>query len=149
MEDEPSNPLRRMSSRTRKVAPKMVAALASSDNRTQVRLIRLRCRALDLELTHPEPRKGFESLLIWNPFSLQAVLARLEALENDNAGIEVADPNDDDEASLDDDDDDGTFSFLALYSIAKSLSPILFLSFLCSVLFLALCEFSSVANKLL
>lgn len=36
MDDDTSNPLRRMSSRTRKVAPKMVAALASSDNRTQV-----------------------------------------------------------------------------------------------------------------
>lgn len=47
----------------------MVAALASSDNRTQ------------------------------------AALARLDALENDNAGFEVADPNlDDDEASLDDED---------------------------------------------
>ncbi|KAF7833804.1 SWR1 complex subunit 6 [Senna tora] len=41
MEDEGSNPLRRMSSRTRKVAPKMVAALASSDNRTQAALARL------------------------------------------------------------------------------------------------------------
>ncbi|EOY34616.1 hypothetical protein QUC31_018360 [Theobroma cacao] len=68
MDDENSNPFRRMSSRTRKVAPKMAAALASSDNRTQ------------------------------------AALARLEALENDNAGIETIEPNDDDEASLDDDD---------------------------------------------
>ncbi|XP_054796941.1 SWR1 complex subunit 6 isoform X3 [Prosopis cineraria] len=68
MEDENSNPLRRMSSRTRKVAPKMVAALASSDNRTQ------------------------------------AALARLEALENDNAGFETAEAIDDDEASLDDED---------------------------------------------
>ncbi|XP_030537642.1 SWR1 complex subunit 6 [Rhodamnia argentea] len=71
MEDESLNPLRRMSSRTRKVAPKMVAALTSSDNRTQ------------------------------------AVLARLEALENDNAGTEVGDLIDDDDASLDDEDDDG------------------------------------------
>lgn len=31
-------------------------------------------------------------------------MARLEALENDNAGIETIEPNDDDEASLDDDD---------------------------------------------
>ncbi|XP_004500324.1 SWR1 complex subunit 6-like [Cicer arietinum] len=69
MEEEGSNSVRRMSSRTRKVASKMVAALASSDNRTQ------------------------------------AALARLDALENDNAGFEVVDPNiDDDEASLDDDD---------------------------------------------
>lgn len=36
MEDDNSNPFRRMSSRTRKVAPRMTAALASSDNRTQV-----------------------------------------------------------------------------------------------------------------
>ncbi|KAE9598654.1 hypothetical protein Lal_00022455 [Lupinus albus] len=69
MEDDGSNPLRRMSSRTRKVASKMVAALSSSDNRTQ------------------------------------AALARLDALENDNAGFEVADANnDDDEVSLDDED---------------------------------------------
>ncbi|XP_031271812.1 SWR1 complex subunit 6 isoform X2 [Pistacia vera] len=65
MEDE-----RRMSMRTRKVAPKMAAALGSADNRTQ------------------------------------AALARLEALENDNAGIEHVEINDDDdEASLDDDDE--------------------------------------------
>ncbi|KAL1332464.1 hypothetical protein HN51_061269 [Arachis hypogaea] len=61
--------VRRMSSRTRKVASKMVAALASTDNRTQ------------------------------------AAIARLDALENDNAGFEVADANnDDDEASLDDEE---------------------------------------------
>ncbi|XP_058780964.1 SWR1 complex subunit 6 [Vicia villosa] len=69
MEEDGSNSNRRTSGRTRKVASKMVAALASSDNRTQ------------------------------------AALARLDALENDNAGFEVPDPNlDDDEASLDDDD---------------------------------------------
>ncbi|EXB78523.1 hypothetical protein L484_011147 [Morus notabilis] len=68
MDDDASNHLRRMSSRTRKVAPKMAAALASTDNRTQ------------------------------------AALARLEALENDNAGIETVEINDEDEDSLDDDD---------------------------------------------
>ncbi|KAK8990613.1 hypothetical protein V6N11_009305 [Hibiscus sabdariffa] len=68
MDDDNSNALRRMSTRTRKVAPKMAAALGSSDNRTQ------------------------------------AALARLEALENDNAGIETVEMNDDDEASLDEDD---------------------------------------------
>ncbi|KAF8402563.1 hypothetical protein HHK36_010649 [Tetracentron sinense] len=68
MDDEISGSFRRTSSRTRKVAPKMVAALASSDNRTQ------------------------------------AALARLEALENDNAGAEVIEVNDDDDDSLDDDD---------------------------------------------
>ncbi|KAG6570634.1 SWR1 complex subunit 6, partial [Cucurbita argyrosperma subsp. sororia] len=57
-----------MSSRTRKVAPKMVAALASSDNRSQ------------------------------------AALARLEALENDNAGLELIENIDDEDASLDDDE---------------------------------------------
>jgi len=37
--------------------------------------------------------------------SIQAALARLDALENDNAGFETADANnDDDEASLDEDD---------------------------------------------
>lgn len=36
MDDENSNASRRMSSRTRKVAPKMAAALGSSENRTQV-----------------------------------------------------------------------------------------------------------------
>lgn len=35
---------------------------------------------------------------------IQAALARLEALENDNAGVEVVDLNDDGDASLDDDD---------------------------------------------
>ncbi|KAI3759263.1 hypothetical protein L6452_06948 [Arctium lappa] len=69
MDDDVSNSLRRMSTRARKVAPKMVAALASTDNRTQ------------------------------------AILARLEALENDNPGAEVVEPNDDDDASLDEDDD--------------------------------------------
>lgn len=34
----------------------------------------------------------------------KAALARLEALENDNAGIEAVEINDDDEASLDEDD---------------------------------------------
>lgn len=32
------------------------------------------------------------------------MLARLEALENDNAGLETVQVDDDDEASLDDDD---------------------------------------------
>ncbi|KAJ1384525.1 hypothetical protein SESBI_42471 [Sesbania bispinosa] len=42
-------------------------------------------------------------LFFWN--HTIAALARLDALENDNAGFEVADPNnDDDEASLDDED---------------------------------------------
>ncbi|KAJ4839802.1 SWR1 complex subunit 6 [Turnera subulata] len=69
MEEDPSNPFRRMSSRTRKVAPKMAAALASTDNRTQ------------------------------------AAIARLEALENDNTGMDAVEAVDDDEASLDDEDD--------------------------------------------
>ncbi|KAM7522023.1 hypothetical protein LguiA_011925 [Lonicera macranthoides] len=69
MEGDVSNSLRRMSTRARRVAPKMAAALASSDNRTQ------------------------------------AVLARLEALEYDNAATEMVEVNDDDDASLDDDDE--------------------------------------------
>lgn len=69
MDEDGSSSIRRMSTRARKVAPKMAAALANSDNRTQ------------------------------------AILARLDALENDNAAIEVVQPvDDDDEASLDDDD---------------------------------------------
>ncbi|KAJ6288017.1 hypothetical protein OIU77_026306 [Salix suchowensis] len=36
MEDDVSNPFRRMSMRTRKLAPKMAVALASNDNKTQV-----------------------------------------------------------------------------------------------------------------
>ncbi|GFZ13423.1 HIT-type Zinc finger family protein [Actinidia rufa] len=79
MDEDTSNPLRRMSSRTRKVASKMVAALASSDNRTQ------------------------------------AALARLEALENDNAGMEMVEINSDDDASLDD-EDQGLFE-LFLFSV--------------------------------
>ncbi|KAM1006955.1 hypothetical protein ACFX13_003670 [Malus domestica] len=35
----------------------------------------------------------------------EATLARLEALKNDNVGLETVEVNDDDEASLDDDDD--------------------------------------------
>lgn len=85
MEDEGSNSARRMSSRTRKVASKMVAALASADNRTQ------------------------------------AALARLDALENDNAGFEVVDPNiDDDEASLDD-EDQGLFPISISYYVQMSI----------------------------
>ncbi|KAK9940894.1 hypothetical protein M0R45_017528 [Rubus argutus] len=68
MDDDVSTPFRRSSSRNRKVASKMAAALMSSDNRTQ------------------------------------AAIARLEALENDNAGLETVEVNDDDEASLDDED---------------------------------------------
>ncbi|CAI9110942.1 OLC1v1011052C1 [Oldenlandia corymbosa var. corymbosa] len=69
MDEEGPSSARRMSTRARRVAPKMAAALSSSDNRTQ------------------------------------AILARLDALENDNAAIETAQPiDDDDEASLDDDD---------------------------------------------
>lgn len=39
MEDDGSNSIRRMSSRTRKVASKMAAALASSDNRAHVCIV--------------------------------------------------------------------------------------------------------------
>ncbi|XP_074580567.1 SWR1 complex subunit 6 [Curcuma longa] len=68
MEEENTGPFRRTSSRTKKIAAKMAAALASTDNR------------------------------------MQAAIARLESLENDNAGPEVLEINDDDDASLDDDD---------------------------------------------
>ncbi|GFP98247.1 swr1 complex subunit 6 [Phtheirospermum japonicum] len=68
MDEEMSNSQRRMSTRTRKVASKMSAALASCDNRTR------------------------------------AMLARLEDLENDNAGMETVQVDEDDEASLVDDD---------------------------------------------
>ncbi|XP_065846988.1 SWR1 complex subunit 6 [Euphorbia lathyris] len=49
MDDDVSSPFRRMSSRTRKVAPKMVAALASNDNRTQA--ARARLEALENDYT--------------------------------------------------------------------------------------------------
>ena len=49
-------------------------------------------------------------------FSIQAAIARLEALENDNAGFEVLDANDDDEASLDD-EDQGMFCPYPLYCL--------------------------------
>ncbi|KAF5200185.1 Zinc finger hit domain-containing protein [Thalictrum thalictroides] len=68
---------RRTSGRNRKVASKMVAALASTDNRTQ------------------------------------AAIARLEALENDNAAAEAAiEVNyiEDDDASFDDEDDDQVYA---------------------------------------
>ncbi|KAG6751370.1 hypothetical protein POTOM_045904 [Populus tomentosa] len=78
MEDDVSNPFRRMSMRTRKIAPKMAAALASNDNRTQKMV-------LDI--------------------FFKAAIARLEALENDYTGMETVEAVDDDEASLDDDDD--------------------------------------------
>lgn len=69
MEDEAVNiAVHRSSTRIRKVAPRMNAALASADNRTQ------------------------------------AALARLDALENDNAGVEVVVVDDDDDASLDEDE---------------------------------------------
>ncbi|KAB2616655.1 SWR1 complex subunit 6-like [Pyrus ussuriensis x Pyrus communis] len=89
MDDDGSNPLRRMSSRTRKVASKMTAALQSSDNRTQ------------------------------------AALARLEALENDNAGLETVEVNDDDEASLD--DDDGNFLMQLLFYLSVLVGFFIFL----------------------
>lgn len=97
MDDDVSNSIRRMSSRTRKVAPRMAAALASSDNRTQV------CVFLIFY-------KKYIAILFklrFNQFSVnfQAAIARLEALENDYAGMETVETNDDDEASLDDDDE--------------------------------------------
>lgn len=47
--------------------------------------------------------------------AIQAILARLDALENDNAAIEAVQPvDDDDEASLD--DDDQGFFFFSLIS---------------------------------
>lgn len=68
MDDDGSGSVRRMSSRTRKVAPRMIAALASTDNRTQ------------------------------------AALARLDALESDNAVPEMVEVDGDSDASLDDED---------------------------------------------
>ncbi|RRT47424.1 hypothetical protein B296_00032280 [Ensete ventricosum] len=82
MDEENTGPFRRTSSRTKKIAAKMAAALASADNRTQVDSV----------------SRAF------------AALARLESLENDNAGAENMEINDDDDASLDD-DDQGYFYF--------------------------------------
>lgn len=47
--------------------------------------------------------------------ALQAALARLEALENDNAGMEVVENIDDEDASLDDDDQGYSFIFFPLW----------------------------------
>ncbi|ERN00411.1 SWR1 complex subunit 6 [Amborella trichopoda] len=69
MDDDMAGSFRRTSSRTRKVASKMSAALASSDNR------------------------------------MQAALARLDALENDNAGVVMIEIDDDEDASLDEEDE--------------------------------------------
>uniref|UniRef100_A0A6N2KM20 Vps72/YL1 C-terminal domain-containing protein n=1 Tax=Salix viminalis TaxID=40686 RepID=A0A6N2KM20_SALVM len=52
MEDDVSNPFRRMSMRTRKIAPRMAAALASNDNRTQPAIARL--EALENDYTGME-----------------------------------------------------------------------------------------------
>ncbi|KAF3641827.1 putative cold shock domain-containing protein 3-like [Capsicum annuum] len=83
MDEEMSISARRMSMRTRKIAPKMAAALASSDNRIQ-----------------------------W------AMLARLNALESDNAVVEpqLLDDDDDDEASLDDEDQEDLYGSVPFVS---------------------------------
>ena len=48
------------------------------------------------------------------------MLARLEALENDNAGFETVQVDDDDEASLDDDDQGQMFnSFFSIQFLPK------------------------------
>uniref|UniRef100_A0A6N2N913 Uncharacterized protein n=1 Tax=Salix viminalis TaxID=40686 RepID=A0A6N2N913_SALVM len=52
MEDDVSNPFRRMLMRTRKIAPKMVVALASNDNKTQAAIARL--EALENDYTGME-----------------------------------------------------------------------------------------------
>lgn len=105
MDEEASNSQRRMSTRTRKVAPRMAAALASSDNRTQVclcMLVLFLCLTLYLYI----PFGVSPCLSITHPKDYwQAMLARIEALENDNAGLETIQVDDeDDEVSLDDDD---------------------------------------------
>ncbi|KAG4989235.1 hypothetical protein JHK85_032218 [Glycine max] len=54
-----------------------------------------------------EPKETKHSIAKWNVEASQfwAALARLDALENDNAGFEIADANnDDDDASLDEED---------------------------------------------
>ncbi|RAL42800.1 unnamed protein product [Cuscuta campestris] len=53
MDEETMNSARRMSTRSRKIAPKMAAALASTDNRTQAILARL--DALESDNGMPEP----------------------------------------------------------------------------------------------
>uniref|UniRef100_A0A6N2MUB4 Uncharacterized protein n=1 Tax=Salix viminalis TaxID=40686 RepID=A0A6N2MUB4_SALVM len=50
MEDDVSNPFRRMSMRTRKIAPRMAAALASNDNRTQPAIARIEALENDYPL---------------------------------------------------------------------------------------------------
>jgi len=54
------------------------------------------------------------SLFLFCFHDIQAALVRLEALENDNAGVEVVDLNDDGDASLDDDDQGVAFIILPI-----------------------------------
>lgn len=113
MEDENTGPFRRTSSRTRKVASKMVAALTSADNRTQV---------IDPYL-HSSSESRVSLIFLWVTeisclvFIVKAVLARLEALESDNAGAEVVEANDDDDASLDEDDQGMPFFFVFCFPL--------------------------------
>lgn len=52
---------------------------------------------------------------------VQAALARLEALENDNAGIEMVEVNDDDDEASFDDEDQGQFFFLSFFPSISNL----------------------------
>lgn len=60
---------------------------------------------------------------------LQAAIARLEALENDNGALEVVDLNDDEEASLDEEDDLGQLSYYQLLSLCKVFQFVIMIMF--------------------
>jgi len=103
-EEENIGPFRRTSARTRRMASRMASALASSDNRAQVtrRFKSTGCSCLPFFLLFQAAiyalLPGYGYLIICD--ATQAALARLEALESDNAGVEVVDLNDDDPRRL-------------------------------------------------
>ncbi|KAL5975689.1 hypothetical protein ACLOJK_020015 [Asimina triloba] len=90
------------------MATKMVAALNSSDNRSQVgaapsRHAHIRITIFDSSrLPHKKKTRWIEARGMLTENSV--AIARLEALENDNAGAETVEINDDSDASLDDEE---------------------------------------------
>ena len=118
-EEENIGPFRRTSARTRRMASRMASALASSDNRAQVtrRFKSTGCSCLPFFLLFQAAiyalLPGYGYLIICD--ATQAALARLEALESDNAGVEVVDLNDDEYGSTDEEDPGQFLSHLSSY----------------------------------
>ena len=122
-EEENIGPFRRTSARTRRMASRMASALASSDNRAQVtrRFKSTGCSCLPFFLLFQAAiyalLPGYGYLIICD--ATQAALARLEALESDNAGVEVVDLNDDEYGSTDEEDPGQFLSHLSPYQFQK------------------------------